>query len=196
MASDKTILRRIAVSFDGGAAQSCLYCSFFISVPFDPVGIPDDKSVRFQIVQRTGNGRLILLAVLAQLRRGHAIQRIYVVQTGHMGASQMIDGHLLIFYPPYVVADPVDQNRKRLKSLLHGCAPLSRMLLLKSKWSDYTTGLLKCQQKSSAQPILFDYSIPRRGGLGAVFVLFTEWKSRLPRIPQSPAGIAPARLCL
>jgi len=29
MASDKTILRRIAVSFDGGAAQSCLYCSFF-----------------------------------------------------------------------------------------------------------------------------------------------------------------------
>ena len=91
-----------------------------VSVPFDPVGIPDDKSVRFQIVQRTGNGRLILLAVLAQLRRGHAIQRIYVVQTGHMGASQMIDGHLLIFYPPYVAADPVDQNRKRLKSLLHG----------------------------------------------------------------------------
>ena len=124
------------------------------------------------------------------------IQRIYVVQTGHMGTPQMIGSHLLIFYPPYVAADPVDQNRKRLKTLLHGCAPLSRMLLLKSKRSDYTTWLLKCQQKSSAQPILFDYSIPRRGGLGAVFVLFIEQKSGLPRIPQSPAGIAPARLCL
>ena len=78
---------------------------------------------------------------------GHAIQRIYVVQTGHMGASQMIGGHLLIFYPPYVAADPVDQNRKRLKSLLHGCAPLSRMLLLKSQRSDYTTWMLKCQQQ-------------------------------------------------
>jgi hypothetical protein len=50
------------------------------------------------------------------------------------------------------------------------------MLLLKSQQSDYTTRLLKCQQKSSAQPILFD-CIPRRGGLGAVFVLFIEQKS-------------------
>ena len=98
------------------------------------------------MLQRMGNGRVVLLSVLAQLRRSHAIQRIYVVQTGHMGTSQMIGGHLLIFYPPYVAADPVDQNRKRLKSLLHGCAPLSRMLLLKSQLSDYTTWMLKCQQ--------------------------------------------------
>ena len=34
-----------------------------------------------------------------------------------------------------------------------------------------------------------------RGGPGAVFVLFTEWESGIPRIRQSPAGIAPARLC-
>ena len=60
------------------------------SVPFGPFRIPDDKSVTFKMLQRTGNGRLVLLAVLAQLRRSHAIQRIYVVQTGHMGTSQMI----------------------------------------------------------------------------------------------------------
>ena len=35
---------------------------------------------------------------------------------------------------------------------------------LKSLQPSYTTQMLKCQQKSSAQPILFDYSIPRRGG--------------------------------
>ena len=33
------------------------------------------------------------------------------------------------------------------------------------------------------------------GGLGAVFVLLIKRKSGTPRIPQSPAGIAPARLC-
>ena len=79
-----------------------------VSVPFDPVGIPDDKSVRFQIVQRTGNGRLVLLAVLAQLCRGHAVQRMYVVQAGYMDASQMICSHLLIFYPSDITADSVD----------------------------------------------------------------------------------------
>ena len=40
--------------------------------------------------------------------------------------------------------------------------------------------------------VFFDYGI---GGLGAVFMLFIEWKRGLPRIPQSPAGITPARRC-
>ena len=41
--------------------------------------------------------------------------------------------------------------------------------------------------------VFFDYGI---GGLGAVFMLFIEWKSGILRIRQSPAGIAPARRCL
>jgi hypothetical protein len=49
--------------------------------------------------------------------------------------------------------------------------------------------------------VFFDNGIPPHGvvltgpGLGAIFMLFIEWKRGLPRIPQSPAGIAPARLC-
>lgn len=118
------------------------------SVPFGIVGSPADKSVAFQIVQRPGNRRLVFLAMLAQLCRSHAVQRIYVVQTGHMGTPQMIGSHLLIFYPPYVAADPVDQNRKPLKSLLHGCLLSSKML--KFQQADFITQMLKCQHSRSA----------------------------------------------
>ena len=91
-------------------------------------GIAQEEAVGLQIVHRAGNGGLVLLAMLAQLRRGHAAQRINVVQAGRMDASEMIGGHLLIFDFPYVAADPVDQNSKSLKSLLHDGPPLLQML--------------------------------------------------------------------
>ena len=116
------------------------------SVPFGPLGIPDDESIGFKIVQCTGNGRLVLLAVLAQLCRSHAVQRIYVVQAGYMDASQMIGGHLLIFYPSDITADSVNQNGKCLKSFLHGC--LLSLRMLKFQQTDSITRMLKCQHFS------------------------------------------------
>jgi len=90
-------------------------------IPLGPLAGAQNKPIGLQIVQSPGNGRLILLAMLTQLRRGHATHRINVVQAGDMGASQMIGGHLLILYPSDIAADPIDQNRKHLKSFLHGC---------------------------------------------------------------------------
>jgi len=51
--------------------------------------------------------------------------------------------------------------------------------------------------RSHAVPaVFFDYGIPPHGVASGDFVLFIEWKRGMPRIPQSPAGIAPARLYL
>ena len=74
-----------------------------------------EVALLLQIQKRPGDGGLILLAVVAERRRRHVCSPMQVVQAGDVDAAKTQVRHLLIFYAPYVPADPVQQHRKGFK---------------------------------------------------------------------------------
>ena len=79
-----------------------------------------DEAVSFQMVNGTGDGRLVLLAFFAKVGGGHGPQAIEIVQTGDVHTAQIILCHFSVFDFLDAAADLVDQHGEGFKARIHG----------------------------------------------------------------------------